>query len=309
MQTRAASNRSMVKAARRAGAIAAAAVLISCGRGEDALTRGDRLWADSAYTEAIAEYRLAYARGGGTEALRRLAHGYAVTAQFEQAEETYRTLLADDASHTDQAAYDFVLLAERAAARGDGYGVARAAEIALALRPSLELTGLTDHLAAYYEQTASPQQAIGYYERALANAPPDSAPPLLFRMGRLLAEGDDCARAVAYLRAYLVQAPSGPRASDARWNLGTCAFEAARAAHRRGDPARAMQELDVVIDLGVPQNVIDQAWFLRGEILYSLGRQDEAMAAYQRVLELNPSRTGQLVDRAERQIERIRFGS
>lgn len=288
--------------------IGAALLLVGCGGAEDALTRGDRLWADSAHTESIAEYRLAYARGGGEEALRRLAHAYAVTGQFERANESYETLLADDSSHADQAAYDYLLLADIARARSDGYGIARAAEAALALRPALDLTGLTDQLAQYYEQTASAEQAIGYYERALANASAEEAPELLYRMGRLLADAEDCTRAVPYLRAYLTRAPSGPRVGDARWNLGNCAYMQARGAHRQGDPTRALEQLEIVIDLGVPENIMDQAWFLRGEILYSLGRADEAMAAYQRVLELNPSRTGQLVDRAQRQIDRIRFG-
>ena len=282
--------------------------LSGCGGGEDALTRGDRLWADSAYAQSIAEYRLAYARGGGDDALRRLAHAYAMTGQFDRAREAYATLLADDASYQDQAVFDFILLAERAAARSDGYGVAQAAEAALALRPSLELSSLTDHLARYYEQNASPEQAIAWYERALANAPPDSAPGLMFRMGRIHAEREDCARALPYLRGYLSRAPNGPRASDARWNIGNCAYASARAAHQEGNPERALEQLQVVIDMGVPENLLDEAWFMRGEIAYSLGRTEDAMIAYQRVIDLNPSRSGQLVDRAQRQLDILRFG-
>lgn len=304
----------MIRAARASrvamGALMAIAALSmgACGGGEDALSRGDRLWADSLFTQSIAEYRLAYANGGGADALRRLAHAYAVTGQFERAREAYQTLLADDPSHIDQAVFDYILLAEQARARDDGYGVARAAEAALELRPALDLTGLTDALAEYYEQTASADQAIAWYERALATAPPDSAPALLFRLGRILAERDDCTRALPYLRAYLGRAPSGPRASDARWHIGNCAYAAARAAHQQGDPDRALRQIQTVIELGVPQNVLDEAWFMRGEILYALGRNDEAMAAYQRVLDLNPTRSGQLVDRAQRQLDIIRFG-
>ena len=294
----------------RGAAIAITAIaLAACGGGEDALSRGDRLWADSAYAQSIAEYQLAYARGGGDDALRRLAHAYAVTGQFERAHDSYQTLLADDPSHIDQAAFDFILLAEQAHARDDGYGVARAAEAALALRPALDLTGLTDQLAAYYEQTASAEQAIAWYERALANAPPDSAPALMFRMGRILAEREACGRALPYLRGYLSRAPRGPRASDARWNIGTCAWTAARAAHQAGEPERALQQIRTVIELGVPENVLDEAWYMRGDILYALGRNEEALAAYQRVLDLNPAREGQIVDRAQRQIDIIRFGS
>ncbi len=306
--TRTTASHALERAVARIAAILLVIALAACGGGEDALSRGDRLWADSAYTESIAEYQLAYARGGGDDALRRLAHAYAVTGQFERAYDAYQTLLADDESFADQAVYDFVSLAEQSRARGDGYGVARAAEAALALRPALDLSGLTDELAAYYEQGASPEQAIAWYERSLANAPPDSAAPLLFRMGRLLADRDDCARAQPYLRAYLARAPRGPNAGDARWRIGNCAYSAARSAHQAGDPARALTQLQVVIDLGVPENLVDEAWYMRGDIMYALGRSDEAMLAYQRVLDLNPGRSGQLVDRAQRQIDIIRFG-
>ncbi|HEX6589044.1 MAG TPA: tetratricopeptide repeat protein [Longimicrobiales bacterium] len=286
-----------------------AAILPSCSSSEDAITRGDRLWADSAYSEAIAEYQLAYARGRDTDALRRLAHAYAVTGQFDRAHESYETLLADDPESADQAAYDFVLLAQQARARGDGYGVARAAEAALELRPGLELSGLTDQLASYYEQSASPEQAIAWYERAIANAPPDSAPALMFRLGDLLAERRDCTRAQPYLRGYLSREPRGRHADDARYNIGNCAYEAARAAHQGGDPELALRQIQTLLDLGQPSNLLDEAWFMRGDILFALGRNDEALAAYQRVLDLNPARTGQLVDRAQRQIDIIRFGT
>ncbi len=63
-----------------------------------------------------------------------------------------------------------------------------------------------------------------------------------------------------------------------------------------------------MIDLGEPENLLDRAWFERGEILYNAGRFDEALEAYRTVLERNPSRTGQLVERAQRRIDEIRFG-
>jgi tetratricopeptide (TPR) repeat protein len=54
--------------------------------------------------------------------------------------------------------------------------------------------------------------------------------------------------------------------------------------------------------------VQDQAWFLRGEIHFAIGDRDAALEAYHRVIELNPARTGQLVRRAQRRIDEIRFG-
>lgn len=281
----------------------------SCGRAEDALARGDRLWADSAYTESVAEYRLARSRGGGEEALRRLAHAYAVTGQFEETRESYALLLAEDREHVDQAVFDFLELARRARARGDAYGMARAVEQALELRPGLDLGELADALARHYAQNAGTEQALAYYERALSTASADSAGLIMFRIGELRAEQGECATALPYLRTYLSRNPSADQASDARWHIGSCSFRMARAAHQAGNLTDALESLETVIDLGVPENLQDQAWFLYGEILFALGRNDEAMEAYRRVLELNPARTGQLVERAQSQIDRIRFGT
>lgn len=283
-------------------------LLAGCGGGEDALARGDRLWADSSYTEAIAEYRLAAARGGGEAAGRRLAHAYAVTGQLERAQESWAGLLASDDAWTDQAVYDYLLVARAARRRGDGYSMARAAEAALELRPGLELGDLADAVAAYYADNAASEQALAYYERALANAPSDSAAAILFRIGRLRAEQNACAAALPYLRAYLARAPDGDDVPDARWHIGNCSFREAQDAHQAGNLTAALPLLRTVTSLGVPSNLQDQAWFMSGDILYALGRADEALRAYQRVLDLNPSRNGALVERAQRQIDRIRFG-
>ena len=63
-----------------------------------------------------------------------------------------------------------------------------------------------------------------------------------------------------------------------------------------------------MIALGVPQNLLDQAWFQMGEILLAQGKRDQALPAYQKVLDLNPARTGQLVQRAQQRIDQLRFG-
>jgi len=279
----------------------------ACEQGEDAITRGDRLWADSSYTAALAEYRLASARGGD-EARLRLAHAHAELGQLEEAREVYAELIEEDRDLIDQAVYDYLEMASRARERGDPYGMTRAVEAALALRPGLDLGPLSEAVADYYASNASSSQALAFLERSLADAPPDSATQIVFRIGRLRAEGGQCEAALPYLRSYLARAPEGEHASDARWTIGNCAFQAARTAHQAGNLTDALESLETTIELGMPANLQDQAWFLRGDILYALGRNDEALEAYRRVIELNPARTGQLVERAQRQIDRIRFG-
>jgi hypothetical protein len=46
----------------------------------------------------------------------------------------------------------------------------------------------------------------------------------------------------------------------------------------------------------------------RAETLYAIGRFDEALEAYRTVIDRSPTRTGPLVERAQRRIDDIRFG-
>lgn len=287
-----------------------ATLATACDDGETARSRGDRLWADAHYTEALAEYRLAMAQSGqAEETLLRAAHAYAETDQFERARQLYDRLLAGAPEYTDQVIYDYLRLAQRARARGDRYAMAGATEAALALAPRVPLPELAVPLARYYRGLGDAERALEYYLRAVTQARPDSVAPLLYEIGVLNEELDRCQAAIGYFDAYRQQAGRGARVGEARWHTGQCAFELARQARQTGHLAEAMAQLDIVLELRVPANVQDEAWFERGEILFALGRFDDALIAYRTVLELNPARTGRLVERARQRIDQIRFGA
>jgi len=290
-----------------------AAVLVmwstGCRDADDALTRGDRLWADSSHTEALAEYRLSYERSGDEAALARVAHAYAVTGQFEQARERYAELLERAPHYTDQAVFDYLTLARAAQERSDRYGMAGAVEAALALRPGLPVTDMAAPLARFYARAGDVERAREFFDHALGAAPPDSMAGLLFDYASFQESEGNCAEAIELFSAFRVRQPRGERADQARWNVGNCSFELARAARAEGQHERALAHLQTVLDLGVPQNLIDQAWFDRGESLLELGRRDEALEAYVRVLENVRTAGGQLAERARQRINELRFGS
>lgn len=301
----------MTNCIRAAARVSAAAVIVlsGCGPESNSLARGDALWADSSYERAIAEYRLALRETDGSEeATARLAHAYAVTGQFDQARRFYEDLLQDAPEYTDQAVYDYMLLAERARTRGDRFGMANAVDAASALRPGLPLGETSSALARYYAQTGDAARAVDFFERALAEVDSDSVPALLFELGTVQESRGNCREAIAVFNAYRTRAPRGQRAEEARWHVGNCSFELGRAARADGNAAEALRGFDTVIRLGVPQNLVDQAWFERGEILLEQGRTDEALEAYYRVLERNPARRSQLTERAQRRIDELRFG-
>lgn len=299
--------------ARPLARISLAAVLAfgvpGCKDAESALARGDRLWADSNYTGALAEYRLSYERrSGSAEVLARLAHAYAATGQFERARDTYDRLLERAPEYTDQAIFDYVSLARRAQTRSDHYGLAGAIEAALALRPGLQVGEMAAPLARYHARAGDLERAHDFFERALAHAPPDSVPDLLFDFAQLQEAQGNCAEAMELFDAFRARQPRGERADQARWNAGNCAFRLALEARQAGAPERALALLAVTLELGVPRNLVSQAWFERGEALLELGRQEEALEAYMRVLETDRTGNRQLAERARHRIDELRFG-
>ena len=299
-------------------ALALAAIAAACADNEPAIARGDRLWADSNYVGALAEYRLAVGQRGDDDARLRLAHAYARAGELGQARDQYAALVEQAPERAEQAVRDLLLLADRARARGDEYGAASAVEAALTMAPELQIPDQTARLARFYAERDEPERALAYYRRALSAVAPDSAPRLLYEMGLLHENNDRCAVAVDFYRAFREQAARagsteqrGPMRSlvtESRWHLGSCTFRLAGEAAQAGRLTDALAGYARVIELGEPENLLDQAWFEHGETLYALARYDEALESYRTVLERNPSRTGQLVERARRRMDQIRFG-
>jgi tetratricopeptide (TPR) repeat protein len=282
--------------------------LTACGDPETPLVRGDRLWADSNHVAALAEYRLSYSRRSDDEVLARIAHAYAVTGQFQRAKESYEALLDRSPAHADQAIFDYLAMARRAQERNDRYGMAGALEAASELRAGLPVDDMAAPLARYYTRAGDGDRARQFFDRALAYAPPDSVPALLFEYAQLQIAQGDCGEAMELFNAYRTREPRGERADQARWNTGNCAFQLARQSQAAGNPGGALSYLQVVLDLGVPQNLMDQAWFERGEALLQLGEREQALDAYIRTLEHVRTAGTPLAERARQRIDELRFG-
>lgn len=283
-----------------------------CRDNDTSIVRGDRLWADSSFESALAEYRLAVTQRGDEEALSRLAHAYAMTGKLIEARRTYEELLERSDEYRDQAVFDFLHLARRALARRDTYTAASAMEAALTLRPELQLPAEARAIADFYRERDNLEESLAFYRRALTALPPDSAVPILYDIGRIEGERGRCDAAIDYFRAFEEQVGAESRertlVSEARWHTGRCAFRLAEEARDEGRVDAALDHLNHVIRLGVPENLLDQALFERGEILFAIGELDDALASYRQVLERNPARAGQLVERARLRIDQIRFG-
>lgn len=287
-----------------------AGVVATACRGDSAsIARGNALWADSSYGAALAEYRLAASQDeDDAEKAALVAHAYAVDGQLDRARAAWENTLRMAPSYESQAVFDFLSLARRSLERGDLHGVARSVEAAVAVRPGVWPRDLAGPLARFYAESGDRERAVEFYELALVRAAADSSSQILLELGRLREELGRCEEAVPYFEAYARQGNRDDLVSEARWRRGNCSFELATGAHEDGQLTRALTLLETVTDLGVPENLQDQAWFLRAEIQFAIGDRAAALEAYRRVLELNPARTGQLVRRAQRRIDEIRFG-
>ena len=279
-------------------------LLTACQSSENALLRGDRYWADSNYTAALAEYRLAARQtGNDPQANARVAHAYIVTGQFDRGRAIYETLVKADPRFTDQAVYDFVWLSHLSMKRGDRFGTARAAEAALAMRPGLVLDELAVPLARHYAAVGDVDRSLEFYNRAIGRAEGNSA--LLFELASLIEQNGKCAEAVPYFRAFTEQTLNRDSATEARWRMGTCGLEKGRQEMAGGNPAAALALYDVTIEVGSPPHLLEQTWLERGEALLALGRSEEARASFERVLELSPPGRTQYSTRAERRLQEM----
>lgn len=281
--------------------------LSACRSSEDAMLRGDRYWADSNYVAALAEYRLA-ARQGSDEAEARVAHAYIITGQLERARRTYDELVQTDPAIVDQAIFDYLWLARAEKERGDRYGAARAAEAALALQPDLPIPDLALTLARHYATVGEAERALQFFRRAADAAPPDSRATLLYEIGSLSERSGACVDGMPYFRSFTNVSANADSVTEARYRMGTCGLEKGREAREAGQPEKALELLGVTLELGAPQNLLDQAWYERGEALMALGRREEAAASFERVLEISPPGRNQLAARAGRRLDEIRSG-
>ncbi|UCF21391.1 MAG: tetratricopeptide repeat protein [Gemmatimonadota bacterium] len=274
----------------------------------DHLAWGDRHLGAGRTQEALAEYQLALRqRGDDPDVLLRLAHGYALLDRLDETGQYYARLLSLDSLAVDQAVADFLAMAKRALSEDDRARFARALEQVEAMRPG----GVPDELALpfarYYYELDEYARALPLYIAVVAAEPDSVAAEVRYELGRVYYELGECVQALSNFEVFLESRPSGEQRDDAKWHAGHCAYRLAEENLLAGRPSEALAGFERVIELGSPQALLDDAWFERGEVLFGVGEFGEALRSYERVLDLNPSRTGRKVRLAEERIRTIRY--
>ena len=299
------------------GLLRVAAVLVTVALGActpsvgeyDAVLRGDRAFAAGDLEQALAEYRLAVLEGDPDSGVYgRLAHTYARLGRVDESADNYALAAEQDSLWADQAVADLVSLARDAAEQNDLYGVASAVQRAMEFRPGLTVSDLALPLARHYFRSGQPGRALPLFQRALAAAPPDSAPPIMYETALAYEEVGDCGRAVIFYERYRETLPRWQR-TEVNWHLGNCSFQHGLTLLEEGQLESALRHLNVALEIGEPRSILGRAWFEKGQILSLMGACTEALEAYRQVPVVDVAGTGSLISRAEERIDEIRFGS
>lgn len=285
------------------------ATIAACGGSpDDALERGDRLYGAGQTDAAIAEYRLALRqRGPEPEVLLRLGDAYGERGEVEATVRYVRMLLNADSAYRFQAAVVLGEAARVALDKGAPDNMARALGPVESMGIGLIPADLRLSLARHYAELSDYERALPLF---LAAAEGDSlSPDVALETARTFQELGGCREALGYFEQYL--ATRSRRSMDragARWQYGNCLFDVAQEELQQGRSASARAHLDALIEQGVPRTLLDRAHFERGEIRLDAGEYEAAEADFLAVLELNPARSGPLVQMAEERIRQIRYG-
>lgn len=322
-------SRSSAAGGRSSGVVVLALCLslgaVACGSGasdETAVERGDIAFARDSLDEALAEYLLALRQGADDpEVLARIAHTHVRLGRVDEAEDFYARAIRADSGLADQAAADLAGMALDAADDGERFQMTSAMTAALEIRPGLGVEELALPLARHLSESGQFGRALPFYQKALAAR--DSAPDLVFEIGRVHEEIGDCERALVYFEQYREMIEPWQR-DQVDWYIGSCSFrtaqarrqEARQAPREPGDGAAGRRTLleegrrliERTLELGEPRTVLARAWFERGEILSALGECDAAVESFAEVRYLEPSETTALARRAQERLDQLRFG-
>ncbi|MBN2290190.1 MAG: hypothetical protein JXQ83_12725 [Candidatus Glassbacteria bacterium] len=252
--------------------------------------RGDRYFRDGHYDDSLAEYLMARkTQGMTTRLLRKIGKVYVMKEDFLQAKSYYdRYFGATDAEPDPGVLLDYFQIAVKRGEAGDVGTMVQALEEILQIDPSYSLGRYFFDLGEFYFQQSNFSKAIFYFLRGLPlEVEVENKDLYLFHLAQSYEKIEDYFNAYLYFDQLLVLYPESSMKEQATWHRGNCCFPLARQAHEAEDYEQALFYLDLIINEGQPQHYLDDAYFLKGEILLALNRPGEAKVSYLQVLKLN----------------------
>jgi len=271
---------------------------------EERLATARTLIDEERYNEAIFELRecLAQSKGDARPPFL-LGVVYARQGKLERAGTFFRQALEIDSLLTPSVVNEWVQRGTVFVARGQNDRAVAAFERALVLDPHVDLGDGFCVLGERYFGERRIEEAAGMFERAIGSGL-DAEGELDARL-RLA----QCYEALDDLEAAFACLDEGSRTiSDPEllWERGRVAYELSQQCLRGGYYERVRSLAGSVIKSGMPEVLVDDAYFAVGESYFLQGEYRDAIAAYEKVLRLNPIGSGSLVEDARRRIELAR---
>ncbi len=295
---------------RRAVLAAGACLLLpACATGTDHERMGDRRYAERAFVDALAEYRLAARQHQPNTTLRaKLGLSALHVGALDEAVRAYREMAETDPAAGPEAADGLVRAARLAVDAHDPSALRGAIAALRAVAPERGLTGLGGGLSAALD----PERRSGADADvilAAAAVRPDAAglDSLLVLWGDLVARSGRCDVATRVYDAVLRRGPVSLLARAARGGEAGCAVEAGRAALGVGHLEEAEAQLRRAIAFGVPDSTVRVAWLLVGDARWAGGDTAVALEAYRKAV-AGGDRDDPVVQRAEAQMQKLLGG-
>lgn len=285
-----------------AGLLAVACLAAACRARTEHERLGDRKYAERAFLDALAEYRLAgRQRAPSLELRAKLALAALHAGALGEAVQAYRGMAAADPSAAGEAAE----------------GLARAARLAVDARDVEALRGAVAGLRELAPGRlallgTSLGEGLGTERRgadadlvlAAAAAGARGADSLLAAWADLVARAGHCEAASRGYEGVLRREPPPALARAARGGLAGCAVEGGRAALAEGRLAEAESSFRAAVGIGMPDSIVRVAWLLIGDARWASGDTATAAEAYRKAL-AGGDEDNAVVKRAEEQLRKL----
>ncbi len=259
-------------------------VLAACSPISDHERLGDRRYADRAFVDALAEYRLAMRqRAPGLELRAKFAQAALQAGSLGEAVTAYRDLARAEPTSADEAADGLTRAARLALGARDMAALADALTALRDVAPQRPVGTLAATLGVGTEFARKPIAMDVLLQGAAAAATVPAADSFLIAYADLNAHMGRCDAATRTYEAVLRRSRIVPPLVEAaRGGLAGCAVEDGKVSLSAGALQDAEARFRKAISIGEPDSVVRLAWLLLGDSRWARSDTAVALDAYRR---------------------------
>lgn len=279
------------------------ALLFACSRGTDHERLGDRRYAEHAWVDAVAEYRLAARQHQPSLELRAKLGAAALHAgALTEAAAAWAELAKADRTAVADAAEGLMRTARAAIAARD-VGALRLALTELKAIAPRRLAELGGGLVIGVDERHG-AEAADLVLAAAAAAPDALADSLMAIWAEASVREGRCELAARAFETLIRRAASPVVTRTSRGGLAGCRLDAGRAALAAGQLDAAEQQFREAVALGMPDSTVRMAWVLIGDARWANGDTAVAIESYRKAT-TGADDDNPIAQRAREQLRRL----